>query len=41
VFRRRGTAWDCPRAPLAGEVLYVVGTPPINKGEPLALIGQR
>jgi predicted deacylase len=27
------------RAPLAGEVLYVVGTPPVNEGEPLAFIG--
>jgi len=27
------------RAPFAGEVLYVVYTPPINQGEPLAFIG--
>jgi uncharacterized protein len=28
------------RAPFAGEVLYILGTPPVNKGEPLAMIGQ-
>jgi len=27
------------RAPFAGEVLYVVATPPISAGEPLAFIG--
>ena len=27
------------RAPFAGEVLYVIGTPPITKGEPVAMIG--
>lgn len=27
------------RAPFAGEVLYVVATPPINKGEPVGFIG--
>jgi hypothetical protein len=27
------------RAPLAGEVLYIVATPPITAGEPLAFIG--
>jgi predicted deacylase len=27
-------------APFAGVVLYVVGTPPISKGEPVAFIGQ-
>jgi predicted deacylase len=26
-------------SPFAGEVLYVLGTPPINKGEPVAMIG--
>src|SRR5262249_7839914 len=26
-------------APFAGKVLYVIGTPPISKGEPLAMIG--
>src|SRR5688500_2253321 len=28
------------KAPFAGVVLYVVGTPPIGKGEPVAFIGQ-
>jgi predicted deacylase len=28
------------RAPFAGEVLYVVATPPANAGEPLAFVGQ-
>lgn len=28
------------RAPFAGEVLYVVQTPPVSKGEPLAMVGQ-
>src|SRR5579862_3097565 len=27
------------RAPFAGEVMYVVGTPPITAGEPVAMIG--
>lgn len=27
------------RAPFAGKILYVIGTPPINAGEPLAMIG--
>jgi len=27
------------RAPFAGEVLYILGTPPVSKGEPLAMIG--
>jgi predicted deacylase len=27
------------RAPFAGEVLYVIGTPPITKGEPVAMLG--
>jgi len=27
------------RAPLAGEILYVVATPPVSKGEPLAMVG--
>ncbi len=27
------------RAPFAGEVLYVVATPPVNAGEPLAFVG--
>ena len=29
------------RAPFAGEVLYVVATPPITKGEPVGFIGER
>lgn len=28
-------------APFAGEVLYVIGTPPITKGEPVAMVGGR
>jgi predicted deacylase len=28
------------RAPFAGIVLYVLGTPPISKGEPVAFVGQ-
>ena len=28
------------RAPFAGEMLYVVGTPPVSKGEPLGFVGQ-
>jgi predicted deacylase len=28
------------KAPFAGEVLYVVGTPPVSEGEPLAFIAQ-
>jgi predicted deacylase len=27
------------RAPLAGEVLYIVATPPVTEGEPLAFVG--
>ena len=27
------------KAPFAGEVLYVVGTPAMNKGEPVGFIG--
>jgi len=27
------------RAPFAGEVLYVVGTPPVSEGEPLVFVG--
>ncbi len=29
------------RAPFDGEMLYVVGTPPVSKGEPLGMIGSR
>ena len=28
-------------APFDGHILYVVGTPPIGKGEPVAMIGAR
>lgn len=28
------------RAPFAGEVLYIVSTPPVKQGEPLGMIGQ-
>ena len=28
------------RAPFAGELLYVVGTPPVTQGEPLAMVGK-
>jgi predicted deacylase len=28
------------KAPFAGEILYVVGTPPVSQGEPLAFVGQ-
>jgi uncharacterized protein len=27
------------RAPFSGEVLYILGTPPVSKGEPLAMVG--
>ena len=27
------------RAPFGGEILYVIGTPPISKGEPVAMVG--
>ena len=27
------------RAPFAGEILYILGTPPVSKGEPLAMVG--
>ena len=26
-------------APFDGEILYVIGTPPISKGEPVAMVG--
>jgi hypothetical protein len=29
------------RSPFAGEILYVIGTPPISKGEPVAFVGGR
>jgi hypothetical protein len=36
-----GTRLEEIRAPFDGEVLYVVATPPITAGEPVAFIGQR
>ena len=27
------------RAPFGGQILYVIGTPPISKGEPVAMVG--
>jgi len=35
-----GRTLETIRAPFAGEVLYVVGTPPITKGEPVGFVGQ-
>lgn len=35
-----GTTIEEVRAPFAGEILYVVATPPVSKGEPLAMVGQ-
>jgi predicted deacylase len=34
-----GTLLTDVRAPFTGEVLYIIGTPAINKGEPIAFIG--
>ncbi len=34
-----GTVTHEVRAPFAGEVLYVVATPPVSEGEPLAFVG--
>jgi predicted deacylase len=34
-----GTKLEEIRAPFGGEILYVIGTPPISKGEPVAMIG--
>jgi hypothetical protein len=28
-------------APFDGEILYIVGTPPVSKGEPVAMVGSR
>jgi uncharacterized protein len=39
VFDFDGTLLEEIRASFAGEVLYVVGTPPMTKGEPVAFIG--
>jgi predicted deacylase len=35
-----GKVFHEARAPFAGEVLYVVGTPPVTEGEPLAFVGR-
>ena len=40
VHDPRGNVLAEVRAPFAGEVLYVVATPPVSKGEPVAFIGQ-
>jgi predicted deacylase len=29
------------RAPFDGEILYVIGTPPMTKGEPVGMVGAR
>jgi len=36
-----GVLLETIRAPFAGEILYVVGTPAMNKGEPVGFIGER
>jgi hypothetical protein len=36
-----GTLLEELRAPFDGEVLYVVATPPINKGEPVGFVAER
>jgi predicted deacylase len=40
VHDPRGNILAEVRAPFAGEVLYVVATPPVSQGEPVAFIGQ-
>ena len=35
-----GRTLETIRAPFAGEILYVVGTPPVTKGEPVGFVGQ-
>ncbi len=30
-----------PFSPFDGEVLYILGTPPVSRGEPVAFIGAR
>ena len=35
-----GTVLEVIKAPFAGEILYVVGTPAMNKGEPVGFIGR-
>lgn len=36
-----GTVLEEVLAPFDGEVLYIIGTPPMTKGEPVAMIGAR
>jgi predicted deacylase len=36
-----GRTLEDVKAPFAGQVLYVVGTPPVTKGEPLAFVGAK
>jgi predicted deacylase len=36
-----GTTIERVVAPFAGEILYVIATPPITKGEPVAMVGAR
>ena len=36
-----GRTLEDVKAPFAGQVLYVVGTPPVAKGEPLAFVGAK
>jgi predicted deacylase len=36
-----GRALEEIRSPFDGEILYVLGTPPITKGEPVAMVGAR
>jgi predicted deacylase len=40
VFDPFGRLLSEVRAPFAGELLYVVGTPPVSEGEPLAFVGE-
>jgi predicted deacylase len=35
-----GAELEVVRSPFAGEILYVIGTPPISKGEPVGFVGQ-
>jgi predicted deacylase len=41
VYDAFGEALAEVRSPFAGEVLYVVATPPVTKGEPVAFIARR
>jgi hypothetical protein len=34
-----GTVLEEVTAPFGGEILYVLGTPPVSKGEPLLMVG--